>query len=169
MARRFSGMLRLRFYGGGSIPSETPETFLRLAFLSWYHDHEPGWLTGLETDLPSVDALLTEAGGEEALSGDALFALAILSHLFAPLGADEVHYRSRARSLGLRAAKVEPQSRLFREWRYFLREEADTTAPRIYLREEVHARYHGRGAMGDYIVHTLLGRLAPGSPAASAV
>ena len=146
------------------LPLRDQETFLRLAFLCWYREHEPWHLTGLEAELPTVDELIADAGGEGALSGDALFALAILWHLFAPLGADEAAYQERARALARQASALEPESRLFREWPYFLEEAPDTTAPRLYIRPELHARYHGRGAMGDYLVHILLSRLSPNVP-----
>ena len=140
------------------LPLRDDGTFLRLAFLCWCRKHEPTWLTGLDAELPGVDELIAEAGGEAALSGEALFALAILWNLFAPLGADEVESQERARTLAQRASTLEPQSHLFRERRYFRGEAADTIEPRINLRSEVHARYHDRGAMGDYLVHTLLDR-----------
>ena len=149
------------------LPLRDQDTFLRLAFLCWYQAHEPEWLTGLEAKLPTIDELIAEAGGQDALAGDALFALAVLWHLFCPLGADEGAYRARAVMLAEHAANLEPESRLFREWRYLLGIAPDTTAPRIYLRREVHARYHGRGAMGHYMVHTLLARLLPDTSSAS--
>ena len=150
------------------LPLRDQETFLRLAFLCWYQAHEPEWLTGLGAKLPTIDELIAEAGGEEALAGDALFALAVLWDLFSPLGADEGAYRARAVTLAEHAANLEPESRLFREWRYLLGVAPDTTGPRIDLRHEVHARYHGRGAMGQYMVHTLLARLLPDAPSPSA-
>lgn len=145
------------------LPLRDDETFLRLAFLCWYAEHEPGWLTGLEDELPGVNDLISERGGEEALSGEALFTLAILWHLSPPLHMSEAAYREKAGAFARRAAEREPTSRVFREWRFFFGEEAETDGPQIYVRPEVHARYHGRGAMGDYMAHTLSARLT--SPA----
>ncbi len=149
-------------------PLRDEETFLRLAFLCWFREHEPRWLTGLEEELPSVDELISDLGGDDALPVDALFAIAILWHLFPPLGDDEAAYQKRAAALAERATTLEPGSRLFREWRYFLGEAAETTAPKIYIKPEIHARYHGRGAMGDYMVHTLIRRLWPDAPSPAA-
>ena len=114
------------------LPLRDHETFLRLAFLCWYREHEPTWLTGLDAELPGVDALIAKAGGEAALPGEALFALAILWNLFAPLEADEAEYQERARTFAQRASTLEPQSHLFREWHHILGEAAETIKPRIY-------------------------------------
>ncbi len=153
-----SGLLRRwRF------PLRDSETFLRLVFLAWYSEHEPTWLTGLgEPELPSVDQLIVEHGGEESLPGEALFTLAVLWHLFPPLGADEEAYRRRAQAFGERSASLESGSPLFHEWRFFLDDAEDTERPRIYVEPELHARYHGRGAMGEYLEHTLLSTLRQG-------
>ena len=138
------------------------ETFLRLAFLSWFSEHEPAWLTGLEQSLPRVDSLIAEYGGAEALSPEARFTLAMLWSVFPPLGADEDEYRERAIAWAERAALESPDSRLFREWRYFLHEADDTEGARVYIDQELHARYSGRGALGEYVVHMLRTRLRPG-------
>lgn len=144
------------------LPLRDGETFLRLAFLAWYQEHEPAFLTGLEAALPSVDDLVAERGGDDALTAEESFTLAILWSVSPPMGADETVCRERARRLAASAAAGEPTSRLFREWRFLLGEADDTARPRIYVEPEVHARFHGRGAMGDYVVHTLTRRLRDG-------
>lgn len=101
------------------LPLRDDETFLRLAFLCWYAEHEPGWRTGLESEFPGVDDLVAERGGEEVLSAEALFTLAVLWHLFPSLGGDDAAYQARAAVLGEGAAAREPASRIFREWRFF--------------------------------------------------
>ena len=146
------------------LPLRDEETFLRLAFLSWYREHEPEWLTGLEAPLPAVEALVEDRGGENRLQPEARFTIAVLWDLFPPLGADDTAVRQRARSWAEQAAVVEPTSRLFSEWRYILREVEDTSGPRVYIEPEIQARYAGRGAMGAYLAHTLMARLRPGGP-----
>ena len=137
-------------------PLRDGETFIRLAFLAWYAEHEPPFLTGLETPLPSVDALVAERGREAALEPEARFTLALLWNVFPPLGADEDAYRARARRWAQQAAEAEPKSRLFREWRYAFGEVPTPDGSRRYLEEEARARYEGRGALGDYVLGHLL-------------
>lgn len=143
-------------------PLRDYETFLRLAFLSWYSEQEPAWLTGLESARPDIDGLITDCGGEHALTAEALFTLAFLWNLGPPIRSDEMGCRTRAKAFAERAGVSEPESRLFREWRFFLREADDTVEPRIYIEPEVHARYYGRGALGDYMEHMLMARLREG-------
>lgn len=144
------------------LPLRDDETFLRLAFLSWYQQNEPDWLTGLEDHtLPAVDTLIGERGGEETLSSEARFTLAYLWAFRPPLGADDDEYRETALLWGAGAAAEEPTSVLFREWRFFLDEADDTLGARTYVERELHARYAGRGALGAYMVHMLSARLRP--------
>lgn len=140
-------------------PLRDHETFLRLAFLAWYREHEPEWLTGLEADLPGVEDLITERGGESSLTPEELFTLAVLWDLFPSAGMSDESARVKAHSFAKRAAESEPTSPLFRDWRFFLGEAEDTTGPRIYIEPEVHARFHRRGAMGEYLEHTLVSQL----------
>lgn len=143
-------------------PLRDAETFLRLAFLAWYREHEPEWLTGVEVELPSVQDLVAETGGESMLDAEACFTLALLWNIFPPAGEEEGPWRARARELAERAAKLEPSSRLFRAWRYFLGQAEETGGARLYIEAEVHARYQGRGAMGEYVGHMLTERLQRG-------
>lgn len=146
-------LLRWRF------PLRDSETFLRLVFLAWYRQNEPDWLTGLESELPGVTELITERGGEVSLTPEELFTIANLWAMGPDWSMDEERSRLIARTFALRAAELEPTSRLFRDWRFFLGEAEDTTSPRIYIEPEVHARYHGRGAMGEYLSHILFSAL----------
>ena len=150
-------------------PLRDAETFLRLAFLAWYQEHEPGWLTGLDAPLPDVDALIADVGGEGALGAEARFTLAVLWSVFPPLGADEAAYAGRARAWAAAAADAEPASRLFAAWSFVVGDGEDMAGARMYVETEVHARYAGRGAMGDYLVHTLSSRLRPGAVQRGAV
>jgi hypothetical protein len=143
------------------LPLRDEETFLRLAFLVWYQENEPEWLTGLGAALPAVAQLVAERGGMEALGAEALFTLGLLLEFRPPLGGDEEQARRAARGWVERAASLEPTSRVFREWRFLLGEAEETVGARIYAEVEVHARFGGRGAMGAYMVHTLRGRLRP--------
>lgn len=49
------------------LPLRDEETFLRLAFLMSYREHEPEWLTGLTVELPPLAQVIAEHGGEDAL------------------------------------------------------------------------------------------------------
>jgi hypothetical protein len=146
------------------LPLRDDETFLRLAFLSWYSEHEPDWLTGLDHTLPPVDVLVAERGGEETLTPEMRFTLAVLWSVFPPLAGGEAEYRERALAWAERAAAEESTSRIFREWRLLLGETQDSAGARTYVERELHARYAGRGALGDYLVHIISARLRPDGP-----
>jgi hypothetical protein len=149
------------------VPLRDAETATRLLFLIHAGHTEQPQHTGLDPGtLPSAERVLGEAGGEAALPADALFGLGLLLAWQAwPFGEDAAWTATARRWVALAAAR-EPESRLFREWRFFLREAADTAGPRIYVAPEVHARYHGRGAFGARMVQLLAGVLwreaAPG-------
>lgn len=143
------------------LPLRDDETFLRLAFLVWYQQNEPVWLTGLDQPLPPVRSLLDERGGDETLTPEARFTLAFLWRFQPPVEADEDACRATAVRWGERAAAEEPTSDVFRDWRYFLWLESETRGPRIYIERELHARYAGRGALGDYLLHMLGTRVRP--------
>lgn len=140
-------------------PLRDEETRLRLAFLSWYRENEPTWLTGLEAELPSVADLIDEGGGPAALGAEARFTLGLLLAFRPPLGGDEEAARREARAWVATASELEPASRLFREWQFLLGEAEDTLGARTHVEAEVHARYAGRGALGAYVSHTLHARL----------
>jgi hypothetical protein len=147
------------------LPLRDEETFLRLAFLVWYRENEPAWLTGLDAELPSLAQLVTERGGADALSAEALFTLGLLLEFRPPLGADEDAARRQARAWLAQASAREPASRLFGEWRYLVGDTDGLVGARVYAEAEVHARYAGRGELGAYLVHTLRTRLRPEGPA----
>jgi hypothetical protein len=69
--------------------------------------------------------------------------------------------RSEARAWLMRAAEREPISRVFREPRFLVGDTGGATGARVYAEAEVHARYAGRGALGEYLVHRLRARLRP--------
>ena len=121
------------------LPLRDEETLLRLAFLSWYRENEPEWLTGLETELPSMAQLIAERGGEVALSAEARFTLGLLLEFRPPLEDDEHGTRRVARTWVESAVGMEPASRLFREWRFLLGEAEDTLGARTHAEAEVHA------------------------------
>jgi hypothetical protein len=53
----------------------------------------------------------------------------------------------------MRAAEREPTSRVFREWRSLAGDTGGPPGARVYAEPDVHARYAGRGAPGEYLVH----------------
>ena len=150
------------------LPLRDPETATRLLF--YIHDGHTtqSQYTRVEpTDLPRAERILAEAGGADALPADALFALGLLLEWQGwPFGDDET-WTATGRRWVETAATREPESRLFREWRYFLGEAADTIGPKVYVAPEVHARYHGRGEFGARMVHLLTTTLWPGGRVAT--
>jgi hypothetical protein len=145
------------------MPLRDIETFLRLAFLSWYRQNEPAWLTGLEEELPTVEQLVEQFGGEAALNAEARFVLGWPIAYSVSLGDDVDRQPQAAREWVTQAAQLDPQSRVFREWRYWLRDTEETLGARTHIELELHARFAGRGALGSYIEHMLRARPPNGS------
>ena len=110
---------------------------------------------------PSAEELIEEAGGDAALPADTLFVVGFVAKLFPYCFGVEAEWERRSRAFLERAAESEPQSRLLRNWPYFVREADDTRDPRIYIESEIHARYSGRGELGRYMQHMLRTRLRP--------
>jgi hypothetical protein len=131
------------------------ETFIRLAFLCWYSQSEPGYLTGLdETEgLPSVEDLYSIYGGAAALEPDSLFVLALLSHGYAFCCGDEATWQSRSGELFTLAAERAPFSSVTTNWRYLLGLTEQPEGLRKDIDPELHARFSGRGYMGSYVLH----------------
>lgn len=138
------------------LPLRDAETATRLLFyVHEGHTTQPQYTGVTPADLPSAAQVLDEVGGEDALPADALFGLGLLLAWQAwPFG-DEAAWSATARRWVEAAAAREPESRLFREWRFFLGEAPDTVGPKVYVAPEVHARYHGRGAFGERMLHLL--------------
>ena len=145
------------------LPLRDAETATRLLFYIHEAQTTQPQYTGLAPEhLPDAAQVLAEAGGEAALPADALFGLALLLAWQAwPFG-DEAVSMATGRRWGELAGEREPESRLFREWRFFSGEAPDTSGPKVYIAPEVHARYHGRGAFGDRTAHLLTRMLWPG-------
>jgi hypothetical protein len=145
------------------LPLRDPETMTRLLFYAHEgHTTQPQYTHVAPTALPVAERILAEGGGEDALPADALFGLGLLLEWQAwPFG-DDAQWVATGRRWAEAAAAREPESRLFREWRFFWGDAADTTGPKVYIAPEVHARYHGRGAFGARMVHLLTTTLWPG-------
>lgn len=136
------------------------ETLARLLFLIWYDCADQSFLPE-PLQRPSVDELIGEAGGETALPADTLFIVGFVANLFPYCFGAEAEWERRSQVFLERAVEREPQSRLLRNWPFFIREADDTRDPRIYIEPEIHARYAGRGELGRYMQHMLLTRLGP--------
>lgn len=137
------------------------ETAMRLIFLRWFSRTEPPFLTGLndlEEKLPAVEAIIEEFGGEDGLSAESKFILAILSFGGYAWGmGDEATWKNKARQLFLVAADAEPKSYLFADWKFLIEEKIDSTHLKTKIESEMHARFYGRGSMGNYVLHILSG------------
>ena len=150
------------------LPLRDPETATRLLFyIHEGHTTQPQYTNVTPADLPIAERVLAEAGGEEALPADGLFGLGLLLQWQAwPFG-DEATWMAAGRRWMEAAAAHEPESHLFREWRFMLDEAGDTAGPKVYIAPEVHARYHGRGEFGARMVHLLTTKLWPGGRGAT--
>ncbi len=130
------------------------ETFIRLAFYRWYSMSEPNWYNGLpdnSSDLPDIDALVSVLGGYESLPAESLFILGALATGYPwCLGAEDI-WKERAITFPSRASELEPQSRVFQNWRFILLKETNNSDLRKHIKSEFHARFHGRGYMGEYL------------------
>ncbi len=136
------------------------ETCIRLIFLRWYSCSEPDWLTGLEKEIPSVESIIAEFGGENTLAAETLFILGVLGgNTFAFCFGEESIWREKCRDFLKRATELEPTSQLFADWAYFVDESPITKNPRTKITPEVHARFNGRGALGEYMEHILTSSL----------
>lgn len=131
------------------------ETFIRLAFLSWYSQSEPGYLTGLDQaqGLPTVDDLYASYGGSSALEPDSMFVLGLISHGYAFCCGDESTWQRRSEELFELAASRSPSSHVLTNWRFLLGLSNDPNGLRKSIAPELHARFSGRGYMGTYVLH----------------
>jgi hypothetical protein len=139
------------------------ETLLRLVFLRWYSLIEPPFLTGLGDFGETVDAetLITEFGGDASLSDEGRFIIGILGHGPFAFGlGEEEAWRERARTF-FRAAAVSG-SMLFADWNFLIGEAKESLNLKSKIGLEIHARFYGRGYMGEYMVHILTGMLRSG-------
>ncbi|WP_237068204.1 hypothetical protein [Microbulbifer guangxiensis] len=129
------------------------ETFIRLLFLSWYSCSEPNWLTGLEpSEENEFDNLVTEGG---VLESESKFILGVLSNSFPYCCGEEGKWEQRSRVLFQEAEESAPYSLVFRNWEYLLSLSEEPKDPRIHIKPELYARFHGRGYMGTYLLHIL--------------
>lgn len=141
------------------------ETLLRLIFFLWYEITEPPFLTGLsafKTKAATVDSLIEDYGDENKLSAEARFIIAVLGHGAYAYGlGDEREWQERSRRFFAEAAGSDPESRLFSDWKYLIGDADDSKNLKTLLEKEMHARFFGRGHMGDYLVHVLSGMIRP--------
>ena len=135
------------------------ETCVRLLFLIWYSCAEPPFLTGLEKELPSAQNIIDEIGGESALSAETLFVLGVLANMFPHCFGEESAWECKSRELLEQATQLEPTSQLFADWAFFVNEAPHTKNLRTKIAPELHARFNGRGALGEYMLHILTGVL----------
>jgi hypothetical protein len=141
------------------------ETLVRLIFLLWYRMTEPVFLTGLDefkvNDI-SVESLMHDSGREIGLSGEARFVVAVLGHGAYAFGlGSEVEWHGRSRRFFAEAAEMESQSLLFADWMYLIGEAEDSKNLKTKIEREIHARFNGRGYMGEYLTRVLSGMLRP--------
>lgn len=133
------------------------ETCIRLIFLRWYSCSEPIWLTGLEMETPLIQSALIQSvidefGGEDSLSAETLFVLGFLGGtLYAFCFGDESIWQKKCKGFLKRATEIESTSQLFADWAYFVDESSTTKNLRTKIAIEIHARFNGRGALGDYM------------------
>ena len=132
------------------------ETCIRLIFLHWYSCSEPVWLTGLKKEMLSIESIIAEFGSENSLTAETLFILGFLGgNLFAFCFGEESVWQKKCKEFLKRATEIEPTSQLFADWAYFLDESKTTKNLGTKIAPEIHARFNGRGALGDYMEHIL--------------
>ncbi len=141
------------------------ETLVRLIFMLWYRMTEPPFLTGLDkfrSEVVSVEALIEDLGGESKLSGETRFIIAILGHGPYAFGlGNEKKWQEISRRFFSEAVELNLESRLFSEWKYLIGEADNSRNLKTLIEKEIHARFVGRGYMGDYLVHGLEGMVRP--------
>jgi hypothetical protein len=139
--------LQVRWHAG----MRDNETFIRLAFLSWYSRSEPTWYNGLPDSLPDVDELIDELGGLSSVSAESKFVLAALATGFPWCLGEQKRWSGLAIQLPEEARILEPQSVVFSDWRYVFGLQEEHSTLRNALAAEFHARFSGRGYMGIYL------------------
>lgn len=133
------------------------ETTIRLVFHLW-SDVEglPRRLFLPEAPVPTAETILDEAGGVDALPPESQFAVALLAHIVSyGIGGDADAWERAAPEIAAKASAREPSSQLLRNWPYYLGRTRETEGLWKYLMAEVHARFDGRGAYGEYMRHML--------------
>ena len=137
------------------------ETFIRLSFLCWYSLSEPTWYNGLpmSTELPKIDNLINDLGGIKEIKPESKFILAALATGYPWCLGDENKWSNLATSLPVEAAHAEPSSFVFKNWQYVLGLTKERNDLKIKIKEEFHARFHGRGYMGIYLCSIFGGKL----------
>lgn len=120
------------------------ETCVRLIFLRWYSCSEPDYLTGLTRETLTVDSIIADYGGEHNLGAETLFVIGVLGgNTFAFCFGEESVWQKKSRDFLKRAADLEPTSKLFGDWYYFLNESSSTINLRTDIASEIHARFNG--------------------------
>lgn len=144
-----------------AVPLRDTETTARLLYVLYHALTEPAVpQRQLAIPVPQLAHVLQQAGGEEKLPPDTLFAFGVLMQWQAwPFG-DEAAWKEIGRRWTQLSAALEPDSRLFREWEFFLGDVPTTTGPKIYIRPEVNGRYSGRGMFGARMAEYFIGLLA---------
>jgi len=93
-----------------------------------------------------------------ALSAESMFVIGLLSFGGYAFGmGNEETWQSKARQFFIRASEIEPNSDLFTDWKYLIEETNESRNLKTKIEPEMHARFHGRGYMGTYVLHILSG------------
>lgn len=136
------------------------ETAIRLMFMRWYACAEPAFLTRLNDDeLPTIEQLISDLGGEASLWPEALFLLGFWAGLFPWCLGNESHWTSNTQKLAKRAADLAPGCHIFRNWSFFFHVAPNVDIETQQIKHEIEHSYKDRGALGEYMTHMLVSRL----------
>jgi len=112
----------------------------------------------------SVDGLIRDFGGEIRSSGETRFIVAVLGHGSYAYGlGSEAEWQEKSRRFFAAAAEMESHSFLLSDWMFLIGESKDSKNLKTKIEREIHARFNGRGYMGEYLAHVLSGIVRPAS------
>ncbi|NHZ96536.1 hypothetical protein [Massilia sp. CCM 8734] len=112
------------------------ETALRLAFLAWYTEAEPTFLTGLpenQTMIPVFEAAAAALGGADCIDPEACCVIGMMAELCPYFCGDEQYWLTTGKLLSARARTLLPHGL-------------------------ARAVFAGRGAYGQYFAHMTAAR-----------
>ena len=132
------------------------ETFIRVLFLKWYSLCEPNWYNGLpESQEISIEKFISEKGELSSFQLEHKFIIGVLSNSFPWCFGKEEKWKNISEELLIEVQKTGAFSAVFSNLYYLLGNTKEVNGLRKNIMPELKARFHGRGEMGNYLIHIL--------------
>ncbi len=136
------------------------ETLIRFLFFSWYQVRESGNIqSGFSKELPRYNYIMEKYSAIDKLSDESKFIIAILGYWNPFDYGQENIWKNKAIELFSEITPNNPDSLLYKNWKFFVDEDENIYSTKDDLRNELHARFFYRGYLGEYFIHMLFSML----------